>query len=499
VNRPPRPAVTLTLGGLVAVACLVMAPPGAQALASDCSSTEGRTDFNGDGYDDAAVGDPEATVAGLAKAGTVTVLLGDADGLIGEGGQRIVISRASFGDTPAAGDRFGHDVMLSVTGRNDRCADLVVGTPGADHGGIDAGLANVVSYRLRPDDGTPYIGAIRLTHVSVNGDQKKGNRFGSAVSAYGDGREGLSAVLVGAPGDDVGAAKDAGSVNGFLSEGGQDEGVDFIHQGVEGVPGTPQSGDRFGASLAVAPPGSGERTPGGGGVVIGAPGDTVSGRDGAGSVMLLQGRNRPSLLLSQSTKGVPGRAETGDGFGTSVALDSTTGTLAVGTPGEDAGRTSGTGSVTLFHYDQNRVVPGRAFSQGTAGVPGADEAGDRFGSALAFGHHSTTLLVGIPGEDVGRTRDAGAVQPVRLSSDRTLTFPAAITENAPGTAGSVRSGNRFGKALGSLSGRTEDILTVSSPYAAGGSVYVLSDGDGVRPRFWKSGAGASRFGWSVSN
>ena len=51
-------------------------------------TTRSASDFNGDGYDDAAVGDPYATVNGRAEAGAVTVLLGGADGRIGAGAAR---------------------------------------------------------------------------------------------------------------------------------------------------------------------------------------------------------------------------------------------------------------------------------------------------------------------------------------------------------------------------------------------------------------------------
>ena len=44
------------------------------------------SDFNGDGYSDAVLGDPYAAVGGQAEAGRVVVLYGDSDGRIGQGG-----------------------------------------------------------------------------------------------------------------------------------------------------------------------------------------------------------------------------------------------------------------------------------------------------------------------------------------------------------------------------------------------------------------------------
>ncbi len=510
MNTPRRPVVTLTLSGLAAITCLLSGPPAAQA-ATACSVTPGTTDYNGDGWDDAVVGDPDATVAGVRQAGAVTVLLGDADGRIGEGGARKVITRASLGDTPKAGDRFGYDVALAVTGHRGRCAALLVGVPGADVGGaVDAGMAYLIS-DLPDLEGTPDLDAWSLDQDGIDGSSSEaGDQFGHAVAITGMTQRGVHRLVIGAPGENAGTAADAGSV-GIFEVTTEIEGLAELRQGRRGplgavtVPGTPQSGDRFGAVLASGPlelPG--KSTGANLALVVGAPGDTVSGRDGAGSVTVLQEEFEHAVLLSQSTPGVPGSAETADGFGASVALSARTSaahlaTLAVGSPGEDAGSTSGTGSVTLFTNRDEKLVPGRSFSQATAGVPGANEAGDGFGTALTFGHHETTLLVGIPGEDIGRIRNAGAVQPVAFSGAQPLRFPASITENAVGTAGAVGTDNRFGQTLGSLHGTAEDILTISSPYALRGSVYVLSDGARVPARSWVPSAGAQRFGWSVGN
>ena len=69
--------------------CLDARPPPHQPPRRPAAtSTRSTSDYNGDGYDDAAVGDPYATVNGQARAGAVTMLLGDADGRIGDGDRR---------------------------------------------------------------------------------------------------------------------------------------------------------------------------------------------------------------------------------------------------------------------------------------------------------------------------------------------------------------------------------------------------------------------------
>lgn len=88
------------------------------------------------------------------------------------------------------------------------------------------------------------------------------------------------------------------------------------------VPGTPQAGDRFGASLLLGsmdlPEREGDEIAMG--LVVGAPGDTLAGRDGAGSVTVIQEVFHSAAVLSQDSVGVPGTPETGDQVGASLAL-----------------------------------------------------------------------------------------------------------------------------------------------------------------------------------
>ncbi|MEU3879701.1 hypothetical protein [Streptomyces californicus] len=99
---------------------------------------------------------------------------------------------------------------------------------------------------------------------------------------------------------------------------------------------------------------------------------------------------------------------------------------------------------------QNAALKPKRITQATAGVPGADETGDARGASAAVGDLDGAgygeVVVGLPGEDVGKAKDAGGV----------LVFKGSRT--GPVTKGSVSFGEsrlgvkpsavRFGHWLG---------------------------------------------------
>jgi hypothetical protein len=153
-------------------------------------------------------------------------------------------------------------------------------------------------------------------------------------------------------------------------------------------------------------------------LVVGDPEDAeVTGVDGAlgGRVLVYYGSaagitpDTAPVQITQNTAGVPDTSEKGDDFGASVTVADLNGDgldeIVVGTPREGIGGARRTGRVT--------VIPGRAsgalgtgaysYSQYTAGVPGADESDDYFGTTVSTGDINgdgkPELLVSGVGED----------------------------------------------------------------------------------------------------
>jgi hypothetical protein len=85
-----------------------------------------------------------------------------------------------------------------------------------------------------------------------------------------------------------------------------------------------------------------------------------------------------------------------------------------------------------------------SYSQGSPGVPGGVDAGDRFGSALAFvsGFSERAVIVGVP-DDVDNNTGMVNVLPLGGGTPRFW---------KPGAGGVPGGANRFGDALGSVHG-----------------------------------------------
>jgi hypothetical protein len=490
MTRRSVPAVVFAFG--VLLAALVAIPTAAAAEdVTGCPQDRPFHDLNGDGYVDAVVGDPYASVGGQAEAGTVTVLFGSADGRIGEGKRRLLNQR-DLGETPEPGDHFGWSLSIySSTELADTCYGLMIGAPGEDiDGRDDAGMAHVLLMNGGPGNEPQRDVVLTVDQSEVGGTVQAGDEFGFSVTATnteGD-DESSPNFAFGAPGENG----DAGVVNA----GGRQ-----LRQGAGGLPGRMQAGDRFGEVIGSFDylPEYGDLSP----LYIGAPGDVVNGKRGAGSVTVVDAIGSPRLI-SQNTRGVPGTAETGDHFGASMASGSGDfNQLAIGAPGEDVGLVKDAGSVTVLKRDGKTIYPATLLTQAARGVSGTVEGGDQFGAAVAY-RDDRTLAIGVPGEDLGSVVDAGSVQIVRVGKTK-LSFPSpTITENSPGTPGDVQTDSRFGTAVtGVPRGVGEAIFAISSPFQDGGSVYVISGDPTIAPRSWKPGTGSIpgpgfRFGQSVA-
>jgi hypothetical protein len=387
-----------------------------------------RIDFNGDGFDDLAIGVPTEAVGGVALAGAVNILYGGTGGLAGT--NELLIQ-----DNPEPVDLFGFAVAKGDFNA-DGFTDLAAGAPNEDVGAAGSGGAVNVFYGSA--DGLPATSQVRL-----QGNPEVGDQFGFALDAGLFNDDDFLDLAVGAPGETVGGQLSAGAVSVFYGSAG---GLPATSQGL--FQGNPEQGDRFGAALV-----AGFFNADQGDLAVGAPGEDVGAAGGAGAVSVFSGT--PGGLPAASQLRLQTNPEVGDQFGLALAAGffsgSTFSDLAVGAPTETVGTSADAGAVSVFlgSASQLSTAAAQTLVQGP-GVGGAAEAGDEFGAALAAGFFDTgpsDLAIGAPFEDLGAATDAGAVNVMYGSNTGLVGRNQTLTQDSPGVVGNAESGDLFGASL----------------------------------------------------
>ncbi|MFI6727437.1 FG-GAP-like repeat-containing protein [Streptomyces atratus] len=348
-------------------------------------------DLDGDGFTDLVVGTPGEDIGSARDVGRQTVLWGGVGGLatatdVGQGGAE---TRAGDFDGDGHLDlatayqmRFGPFSRTSGAARTGPLVDLDVRVYAMEAGDVDGdGTTDLVvsSGSWDSDDG----GAIPPPHLQLLKGTEDGLVAGPFI-AYPDTVSADSIALGDIDGDgrqDVVFGRSTAAGGGLVgvvrgTADGLAPRATLIGQNTPGVPGTGESGDRFGTDVSV-----GDVTGDGyADVVTGIPGEDHAGRTDAGTFAVLRGSATGLVgtkvqVLSQNTAGVPGTAENGDRFGSRTAVVG--GHVAVSAPEEN----SGSGAVWVFPGTASGVTATRSVSFGprtlAAPVPGA-----RFGSAF---------------------------------------------------------------------------------------------------------------------
>ena len=414
------------------------------------TKTTVREDFNGDGYEDLAIGAP-GNGTSSESPGYVVVVYGSADGL--DPSTRTVIDQDTAGvpDVAEPGDRFGAQLVAADLD-GDGVTDLAVTSPGESPenergtgsvtvlwGDREQGLTGAGATLLAPGD-SGYLVGRNLTVGDFNGD-------GAADLLLNRGMRGGHSVLFG-PFDrdgtwaeeqviDLNEDEDLVSVTaGDLDGDGRDDLVAF--RGFEEM-----------ARTAVYYRG------------------TDSGLTRDRTLTDLKGAN-----------GAVGDFD-GDGYGDLAVRTVPGGVL------EDLPYDHGTVQI-IYGGEDGPSTRTATFTQNTAGVPGVNEDGDQFGATLTAGDVNgdglDDLLVGVPEEDIDDRVDAGAAVQL-LGSPKGLTTEGATnldldTEGVPAEAA---AGDRFALALRLLDfdgdGRADLASGVPGRNGGTGALAVLPGSD----------------------
>jgi FG-GAP repeat len=310
-------------------------------------------DFNGDGFDDLAIGVPLEDVhtgAGIIDdAGAVNVLYGSSNGLSAASPPRPdqfwTQSTPDVNDVSEAGDLFG-DSLSSGDFNGDGFDDLAIGVPSED---VDTGTgtianAGAVNVLYGSSNGLSATSPPRPDQIwtqstpNVNGGSEEFDKFGDSLSSGDFNGDGFDDLAIGTPFEDIdtgaGTIDDAGAVNVLY-------------------------GSSSGLS-ATSPP-------------------------------------RPDQIWTQSTPDVNDVSEAGDLFGDSLSSGDFNGDgfddLAIGVPFEDVvvgqSEVLGAGAVNVLYSSSNGLSatspprPDQIWTQSTADVNDISEPDDNFASALS--------------------------------------------------------------------------------------------------------------------
>jgi len=492
----------------------------ASASTSVSASSSGKVygDFNGDGFDDVAIGVPNESVGSIANAGGVEVIYGSSSGLSAtspRADQFWTQDSANIEDSAEPDDRFGAS-LASGDFNGDGKDDLAIGVPDEDVGSkVNAGGVEVIYGSSGGLSATSPLGDQFWTQDSpdINDHTDKDDSFGYSVASgdfNGDGKDDLA---IGVPLESVGTIDLAGGVEVIY---GSSSGLSatapkadqFWTQDSTNIEDVAETGDTFGFNSLASGDFNGD---GKDDLAIGVSNEGVGSEGLEGAVEVIYGSSSGLSATSpladqfwtQDSPDINDHADHSDAFGWSLASGDFNGDgkddLAIGVEDEGLGSIPNAGGVEVIYGSSSGLsaTSPRAdqfWTQDSTNIDDVAEDGDNFGGSLTSGDFNgdgkDDLAVGVPNEDVGSIVDAGAVEVIYGSSgglSATSPLPDQFwmqgnskVENSPET------NDQFGVSLTSADFNKDgrDDLAVGIPGEGIGS--ILSAG-GVEVIYGSSG------------
>lgn len=376
--------------------------------------------FNGDAYDDLAIGVPYESVGTTKDAGVVNILYGTSNGLIQGGSawwERLAQEDSS--GISEEKDKFG----WAVTAGNfngDSYDDLAVSTPYEDiFLKTEAGKVDVF---YGSSQGLLSGGGFAIWETFTNDDSggvvEDEDRYGLTLSSGDFDGDSYDDLVVGHPHEDQGGIPNAGHVSILYGSSSGLDPVDWLVLGEGLGGGAAEAYDNFGYSLTTGD----FDNDGYDDLVVGIPYENFGATSNTGAVTVFYGSSSglyPTewVRLDWSLMyGQPSQAE--DKYGWALEAGDFDGDgyddLAVGIPYDDYSGFTNNGGVHYYYGSSNGLYPPTMDFGGQTYLGGLDESDDHFGYALAAGDFNNEgmldLAISAPAEDVfGGAIDAGAV------------------------------------------------------------------------------------------
>lgn len=326
-------------------------------------------------------------------------------------------------------------------------------------------------------------------HGNIDSQTEAGDRFGERLATGDFNGDGFEDIVAGIPEDshltgDLELLSAVGGVSvmyggGLLSFGYK---IQFLSRYDAAVPGKPIAGERFGESVAAGDfNGDGFSD-----LAIGISHADFSGFTDAGEVMVLYGTENGLDTTNVSTyrqgiDGLAGTAESNDLFGKVLVADDFDGDgfydLAVGAPGEGVkpnwytSSRPNAGVVHLIYGSSGGLTTSNdvSWTQQSSAIAGTAETGDEFGGSLFSGDFNgdgnADLVIGVPGEGLGSTSNAGLIT-VLFGSPSGVSGSGRINKTVESSGTHVPGVNdQFGLMATAIdiNGDGRDELVVSAP------------------------------------